>query len=129
MQRLNKPHHVFIGRWSPFHKGHEALIRKVIDEDPAPVLILVRDSDDEWTSTMRREVVAHWLWMNELEGEVIVIPDIKSVNYGRGVGYEVNYIDVDAPVSGTDIRRKIDQGDDSWLEMVPESVATFLSRR
>jgi predicted nucleotidyltransferase len=57
--------------------------------------------------------------------EVIIIPDIESVNYGRGVGYEINEFtppDNLAWVSATKIRQSIKDGDDTWKEMVDESI-------
>ena len=53
--------------------------------------------------------------------KVIVIPDIESVNFGRGVGYEINeYIpprDV-ASISATGIRNCIKNMDDYWKKLV-----------
>ena len=56
---------------------------------------------------------------------VMVIPDIESVNYGRGVGYEINQytppMDI-AFISATKIRNAIKNNDDSWRNMVDESI-------
>ena len=84
---MTKRHALFIGRWQPPHPGHEWLIRQQLDKG-VPCLIAVRPTD-EWLKTT--EVVAR---LEELfEGEnatVFVLPkDIGSVNYGRGVGYEI----------------------------------------
>ena len=57
--------------------------------------------------------------------EVMVIPDIESVNYGRGVGYEINEFtppDNLAWVSATKIRQSIKDGDNTWKTMVDESI-------
>ena len=56
---------------------------------------------------------------------VMVIPDIESVNYGRGVGYEINEFtppDNIGFISATKIRDSIKSGDDSWKSMVDESI-------
>ena len=46
--------------------------------------------------------------------KVISIPDIESVNYGRGVGYEINEFvppeDI-GKISATEIRRKFREND------------------
>jgi predicted nucleotidyltransferase len=58
---------------------------------------------------------------------VMVIPDIESVNYGRGVGYEVNEFtppDNIGFISATKIRESIKTGDDSWKDMVDASIQT-----
>ena len=56
--------------------------------------------------------------------QAMIIPDIESVNYGRGVGYEVNEFgppeDIKA-ISGTDLRRKVREGGD-WREFIHPSL-------
>jgi predicted nucleotidyltransferase len=53
------------------------------------------------------------------------IPDIESVNYGRGVGYEINEFtppDNIGFISATKIRNSINEGNEEWREMVDESI-------
>ena len=57
--------------------------------------------------------------------EVVVIPDIESVNYGRGVGYEINEHVPPADVgfvSATSIRERIKNSDESWKKNVDEKI-------
>ena len=59
--------------------------------------------------------------------EVMIIPDIESVNYGRGVGYEINEFQPPADsgamfISATKIRESIKNGDDTWKTMVDDSL-------
>ena len=57
--------------------------------------------------------------------QVVIIPDIESVNFGRGVGYEINEFIPPADlarVSATKIRESIKNGDDTWRTMVDESI-------
>ena len=57
--------------------------------------------------------------------KVMVIPDIESVNYGRGVGYEINEFEPTekiAWISATKIRNSIKEGNDDWKEMVHPSI-------
>jgi len=89
-----KKYSVFFGRWQPFHKGHYWLINERLREGKN-VWVAIRDvKPDEknpWT--------AHEVMMNlseELkdlieEGKIFlsIVPDIESINYGRGVGYDV----------------------------------------
>ena len=67
----------------------------------------------------------------------MIIPDIESVNYGRGVGYEINEyqppLDSGAMfISATKIRESIKNGDNSWKSMVDDSlhndIENFLSK-
>jgi nicotinamide mononucleotide adenylyltransferase len=96
---------LFIGRWQPFHPGHEWLVRQQLDNG-VPVMIAVRPTNEWWTT---EEVIIR---IKEVfEGEDVIVfelpDDIGSVNYGRGVGYEiVEHVppeDVSA-ISGTEIR-------------------------
>jgi nicotinamide mononucleotide adenylyltransferase len=120
----------FIGRWQPYHLGHEWLIRKKLDLG-IPVLVLVRDiPPDEKNPFTTEETVS---MVNAAfpydDVKVMVIPDIESVNWGRGVGYETN--EYKPPenikrISATDIRSRIKDGDDSWRDFVNPHVAKWL---
>ena len=86
---------LFIGRWQPLHPGHKWLFNQKLEQD-IPILIAVRDTPvDEGNPFSTDQVVSNL--EKEYENEVvsgmvkvIPIPDIESVNYGRGVGYEIN---------------------------------------
>jgi predicted nucleotidyltransferase len=92
---------------------------------------MIRDvPTDEKNPFTPEEVKSLWekVYGNEIERglvKIIIIPDIASVNYGRGVGYRVEEIIVDsniANISATEIRYKIRNDDDSWKEFVSESI-------
>ena len=63
--------------------------------------------------------------------KIIVIPDIESVNFGRGVGYEINeYIPnkkID-DMSATKIRKSLDESNEKWIDMVPEKARDFIRK-
>lgn len=106
---------MYIGRWQPWHSGHRWLIDQRLEEGKN-VLICIRDIEpDEKNPWTAQEVVLN---LNEelkdliQEGrvKVIVIPDIESVNIGRGVGYDIiEHIppDVIREVSATKIRKQM----------------------
>lgn len=119
---------IFIGRYQPYHQGHIELIRQKLDQD-IPALIMVRDIEpDEKNPFTTEQTVDMIRKYHEAKGddvEVIIIPDIESVNYGRGVGYEINEFtppDGIAFISATKIRESIKSGDDAWRDMVDESI-------
>ena len=110
---------LFIGRWQPLHPGHKWLFNQKLEQD-IPILIAVRDtpidegnpfSTDQVVSNLEKEYV------NEVESgmvKVIPIPDIESVNYGRGVGYEIyEYVPPEdiGRISATEILRKLNKKD------------------
>ena len=83
---------LFIGRWQPFHKGHEWLIDQKLKVEGVSVCIAIRDMPVDPHNPLTTQQVVEMLEYvyegNEFV-KVIVIPDIESVNYGRGVGYEI----------------------------------------
>jgi len=89
-----KKYSMFIGRWQPWHKGHRWLIDQRLKEGKN-VLICIRDVEpDENQPWTPQEILMNL--SKELEDllhegriKIIIIPDIESINYGRGVGYEV----------------------------------------
>jgi cytidyltransferase-like protein len=110
---------MFIGRWQPWHQGHRWLIDQRLNQGKN-VLICIRDVEPNekqpWTP---QEVLLNL--SKELEDlitegriKIIIIPDIESINYGRGVGYDV--IEHIPPqdikeISATKIRQKLrDEG-------------------
>jgi len=95
-----------------------------------PLLILVRDTAFDDIDVIRRaEAVKAWMEFNNIEGSIMIIPDIEGVYYGRGVGYNVEEIKPPeniTTISATKIRKMIANGDDSWKEFVAEGTANFL---
>ena len=111
MGLTDNQHAIFVGRFQPLHNGHIALFRQKLDHD-IPLLIMVRDLQPDERNPFTTEQTVTML-NKVFEGEdvtVMVIPDIESVNWGRGVGYELNEwipnIEI-ASVSATAIRDSI----------------------
>jgi cytidyltransferase-like protein len=85
---------MFIGRWQPLHAGHKALFQGALDEGKN-VLICIRDGAvNEKNPFTPQEVLFNIA--NEMKDQVeqgrvkiMVIPDICSVEFGRGVGYDI----------------------------------------
>ena len=129
---MSKKYAAYPGRWSPFHKGHEYIIRKALDEGK-PVLIWVRDTplseSDPYTVEERIEMIS-----KVFEGEDVVVEgirDIESVNIGRRVGYGVNRYDSPEDIEGisaTQIRKMMSEGNEEWKTFVPEAIAEYLEK-
>ena len=108
-----KKYALFIGRWQTWHAGHEWLIRQQLDKGKN-VWIAIRDveidEDNIFTAheVLKRLLKEPFIMENTDKIMVSIIPDIESVNYGRGVGYEVIHHHPPADVeliSGTKIRK------------------------
>jgi cytidyltransferase-like protein len=89
-----KQYSMFIGRWQPWHEGHRWLIDQRLEQGKN-VLILIRDiAPNEKNPFTAQEVEVNikkelWKLVGEERVKVLIIPDIESVNFGRGVGYDI----------------------------------------
>ena len=105
-----------------------SLVKQKLDKG-VPCLIMVRDiPPDEKNPFTTEQTVDMIRKYHESKGDdvvVMIIPDIESVNWGRGVGYEMNeYFPPEniGWVSATKIRASIGEGNDEWRELVDESI-------
>ena len=82
---------MFVGRWQPLHKGHQSLFQQVMDEGKN-VLICVRDvvpdEKNPFTSIQVKDNIEQFYSSNP-KVKVMIVPDICSVEFGRGVGYDI----------------------------------------
>ena len=91
---MSKQYSMFIGRWQPWHQGHRWLIDQRLKEGKN-VLVCIRDVEPNekqpWTSDEVMKNLSEELkdLLSEGKMKIIKILDIESINYGRGVGYEV----------------------------------------
>lgn len=106
---------MFIGRFQPLHISHQALFQQALNEGKN-LLICIRDGQiNEKNPFFPQEVKkniedTYALLVNSGIIKVMIIPDIESVNFGRGVGYDiVEYIPPTeiAEVSATKIREQM----------------------
>jgi hypothetical protein len=125
-----KPTAQMLGRWQPWHDGHTALFKKALAET-GQVCIMVRDvggivgedagagrtvaQDDnpfEWKQ-VRQNIIAG---LNKagycigIEYEIMKVPNIVDISYGRGVGYTFTQHDLGEQIhdiSATKIRAKM----------------------
>jgi hypothetical protein len=109
---MSKKYAMYIGRWQNFHAGHEWLINQQLEKGKN-VWVAIRDVEvDENNPKTAQEVfqmlIQEPFFNNNFDKILLsIIPDIESINYGRGVGYDVIYHEPPADVaviSGTAIR-------------------------
>ena len=130
----SKKYGIFIGRFQPYHQGHISLIMQKINQG-IPALIMVRDIAPDiknpFTTEQTVEMIKKYHAAHDHDVEVLIIPDIESVNYGRGVGYEINEF---APpenigwISATKIRESIKEGNNEWRELVDSSIQSDVEK-
>jgi uncharacterized membrane protein/phosphopantetheine adenylyltransferase len=91
---MTKQFSLFIGRWQPLHEGHKYIFNERLRLGKN-VCIAIRDVESNenqpWTAEEIKQNIEKEYQELITEGrvKVIVVPDIESVNYGRGVGYEI----------------------------------------
>ena len=95
---------MFIGRWQPLHESHIKLFQQAVLEGKN-ILICVRDGEvndkNPYTAKQVKKAIKgmskNW-WTEDIlplieelkpKVKVIIIPDICSVEFGRGVGYDI----------------------------------------
>ena len=114
---------MFIGRWQPWHEGHRWLIDQQLNQGKK-VCIAIRDMEtDEKNPYSAIQVMMNIT--NELidlveEGmiRIMIVPDIESINFGRGVGYDI--IEHIPPadiheISATKIREQMNKNEEDIL--------------
>jgi nicotinamide mononucleotide adenylyltransferase len=109
---MSKKYAMYVGRWQNWHKGHEWLLNQQLEKGKN-VWVAIRDVEQDENNPKTAQQI-----LLELSNEpffkdkfdrvlLSIIPDIESINYGRGVGYEVIYHEPPPEVeviSGTKIR-------------------------
>ena len=85
---------MFIGRWQPLHLGHKKMFQQALNEGKN-LLICIREGEindkNPYTAEEVKEVIEmeYALFVSNGVVKVMVIPDICSVEFGRGVGYDI----------------------------------------
>ena len=129
-KNIGKKYAIFVGRYQPYHYGHIELIKQKLNQG-IPVLIMVRniepDERNPFTTEQTVNMIKKYHAVHNHDVKVMIIPDIESVNYGRGVGYEINEYQPPPEsgamfISATKIRDSIRNKDNSWKTMVDESL-------
>ena len=109
---MSKKYAMYVGRWQNWHKGHEWLINQQLDKGKDVWVAIRNVPTDENNPKTAQQVMMDlseepFFRENSQRINISIIPDIESINYGRGVGYDVvNHeppADV-AVISGTAIR-------------------------
>jgi len=90
-----KPTAQMLGRWQPFHKGHFELFKKIL-EKTGQVCIMVRDQEitesNPYSFEQIKENIEKALIDFKGKYDIIKVPNITNICYGRGVGYKIEEI-------------------------------------
>ena len=105
---------LMLGRYQPFHDGHFALFKEALNR-AEQVLIAVRDTggtddknpfDFEFVKSKIDEKLADY----DGKYQVVLVPNITNIVYGRDVGYKIEQESFDesiTSISATQIRKEL----------------------
>ena len=123
-----KPTVQMLGRWQPWHDGHQSLFKRCVVKT-GQVIIQVRDvqgtsggqgQDDnpfDWDAVCKNieDGLSSDGYQRGLEYEIMLVPNIVNITYGRGVGYvfeEEAFEKEVTDISATKIRQEMrDKGE------------------
>ncbi len=108
-----KPTAQMLGRWQPWHAGHQALFEEIIIKT-GQVNIMVRDvkgvGDNPFDLETVKQNIEKALIDFKNRIKISLVPNITNICYGRGVGYKIEEIVLAKEVqeiSATKIRKKM----------------------
>jgi phosphopantetheine adenylyltransferase len=118
-----KPTVQMLCRWQPWHQGHQELFKKCLNKT-GQVIIQVRDvqgssggdgQDDnpfDWDTVCKNieEGLSKDNFKRGFEYEIMLVPNIINISYGRGVGYSFEEIVLEEKIqkiSATKIRKNM----------------------
>ena len=108
-----KPTAQMLGRWQPWHDGHQKLFEEILKKT-GQVLIMVRDvqgvGDNPFDFDTVKSNIEKALKDYEGKFKIILVPNITNICYGRGVGYKIEEIVLDEEtqrISATEIRMRL----------------------
>ena len=118
-----KPTVQMLGRWQPWHNGHQELFKRAVAKT-GQVAIQVRDvhgasggdgQDDNpfnWDTVCQNieDGLAEDDFHRGVDYEIMLVPNIVNITYGRGVGYvfeEEVFEESITDISATKIRKEM----------------------
>ena len=111
----NRPTAMMLGRWQPWHQGHQELFKKTLKKT-GQVIIMIRSmpnsKDNPFDVKKVEENIKEALATYHGFYEIMVVPNITNICYGRGVGYKIEEIVLPKEIqkiSATKIRKEINE--------------------
>ena len=104
-----------LGRWQPWHAGHRALFERALAKT-GQVVIMIRNCQG-WNNSnpFAVEQVKYYIKKDldpiyQGQYEILVVPNIVNITYGRDVGYKIEqevFDDMIHSISATKIRKEL----------------------
>ena len=121
-----KPTVQMLGRWQPWHQGHQELFKRCIAKT-GQVIIQVRDVEGASGGAGQNDNPFSWKevcksiedglkkdnYERGIDYEIMLVPNITNITYGRNVGYvfeeesfDVEISSISASILRDDLRKK-----------------------
>ena len=108
-----KPTTQLLGRFQPWHQGHTELFKRALSKT-GQVVILSREQDgtdsNPFTTEQRVNFIKEALSAYAGKFDVVPVPNIIHITYGRDVGYKIEEEHLDKEtesISATKIRKEM----------------------
>ena len=118
-----KPTVQMLGRWQPWHDGHQALFKRCVLKT-GQVIIQVRDVEGASGGVGQDDNPFNWDevceniesglskdgFLRGVDYEIMLVPNITNISFGRGVGYvfeEEVFDEETTSISATKIRAEL----------------------
>ena len=118
-----KPTVQMLGRWQPWHDGHQALFKRCVLKT-GQVIIQVRDVEGASGGIGQDDNPFNWDevceniesglskdgFLRGVDYEIMLVPNITNISFGRGVGYafeEEVFDEATHSISATKIRESL----------------------
>ena len=104
------PSTLMLGRYQPWHEGHEALKEKAHERTEQVVIGVRHTQGTSEKDPLSYEVVAERIRAATRSPFVVKMPNITNIVYGRDVGYKIEQIDLGAEIhaiSATEKRKEL----------------------
>ena len=87
-----RPTTQLLGRFQPWHRGHTELFKRALSKT-GQVVILLRKEDgttnNPYTTEQRINLIKEALALYKGKFEILPVPNITHITYGREVGYTI----------------------------------------
>lgn len=101
-----EPTTLMLGRYQPWHEGHEALKEKAHERTNQVVVAVRNTHGTSEKDPLTYEEVAERIRTSTRTPFVIKVPNITNIVYGRDVGYKIEQVDLGADIHAISATKK-----------------------
>jgi adenylylsulfate kinase len=100
------PTTLLLGRYQPWHEGHQALLEKANERTGQTVIAVRHTQGTSEKDPLNYQVVAERIRAEAGTSFVIKVPNITNIVYGRDVGYKIEQVNLGADIHAISATQK-----------------------